>query len=99
MSFVAAVVATFGRPREIERLFASLAGIDLVVVCDNSAGAEVRDTVKCSRTPAQYVAPTRNLGCGGGLRTAEQRAWEVAGDRLTHLLVLDDDAVLQPDTV
>jgi GT2 family glycosyltransferase len=95
---VVAVVATFRRPRELTRLLDSLAGVDAIVVCDNAASAEVRAAVE--RIPGgHYLAPEKNLGCGGGLRLAEVHAWKVEGHRLTHLLVLDDDAVLSPDTV
>jgi GT2 family glycosyltransferase len=93
------VIATFGRPREIERLFASLAWVDSVFVCDNSGRSDIRQIVERSAVSAHYLAPGRNLGCGGGLRAAEERAWAVVGDQLTHLLVLDDDAVLEPDTL
>ncbi|MEQ1859399.1 MAG: glycosyltransferase [Chthoniobacteraceae bacterium] len=87
---VVAVVATYRRPRELTRLLASLAGIEHVVVCDNS-GADTPLT-------AHWLTPKTNLGCGGGLRLAEEHAWKIGGD-FTHLLVLDDDAVLKPGTV
>lgn len=96
---VVAVVATYRRPREIARLLASLAGVDRIVVCDNSANAEVRSVVERATIPADYLAPGENLGCGGGLRHAEEHAWKITGGHFTHLLVLDDDAVLKPDTV
>jgi GT2 family glycosyltransferase len=96
---VVAVVATFRRPRELARLLASLAGIDAIVVCDNAASAEVRDLVECAACRTHYLAPEMNLGCGGGLRLAEEHTWKAEGSRLTHLLVLDDDAVLAPDTI
>jgi GT2 family glycosyltransferase len=96
---VAAVIATHARPREIERLLASMAGVDEVFICDNSGRSDIRAIVKHSKVPAHYIAPETNLGCGGGLRAAEELAWKTARDRITHLLVLDDDAVLQTDTV
>jgi GT2 family glycosyltransferase len=96
---VVAVTATCRRPRELARLLASLAGVEEIVVCDNSACPEVREVVAAAPLRAHYLAPGENLGCGGGLRLAEQQAWKVSDGRLTHLLVLDDDAVLSPDTV
>jgi GT2 family glycosyltransferase len=96
---IVAVTATCRRPRELARLLASLAGVDEIVVCDNAACAEVRGVVAGAPLRTHYLAPGENLGCGGGLRLAEQHAWQVAGATLTHLLVLDDDAVLAPDTV
>jgi GT2 family glycosyltransferase len=97
--YVIAVVATYRRPLEIGRLFGSLTGVDGIVVCDNSSNPAVRAVVELSPIPAHYLAPGENLGCGGGLRLAEEHAWKVAGDRLTHLLVLDDDVVLEQGTV
>jgi GT2 family glycosyltransferase len=96
---VVAVTATCRRPRELARLLASLAGVAEIVVCDNSACAEVRAVVAAAPLRAHYLAPGENLGCGGGLRLAEEHAWKLAGDTLTHLLVLDDDAVLSPETL
>lgn len=96
---VVAVVATYRRAPEIARLLASLAGVEHVVVCDNSASAEVRAAVESAPCAAHYLAPETNLGCGGGLRLAEEHAWKITGGNFTHLLVLDDDAVLKPDTV
>jgi rhamnopyranosyl-N-acetylglucosaminyl-diphospho-decaprenol beta-1,3/1,4-galactofuranosyltransferase len=96
---VIAVVATYRRPAEISRLFGSLAGVQGIVICDNSSDPAVRDAVAASPIPAHYLSPPGNLGCGGGLRLAEEHAWKIAGADLTHLLVLDDDAVLEPGTV
>jgi GT2 family glycosyltransferase len=96
---IVAVVATFRRPRELARLLGSLADVDAIVVCDNSARAEVRDIVEAAPVPAHYLAPGENLGCGGGLRLAEEYAWKIAGNRFTHLLVLDDDTILAANTV
>jgi rhamnopyranosyl-N-acetylglucosaminyl-diphospho-decaprenol beta-1,3/1,4-galactofuranosyltransferase len=95
---VIAVVATFRRPRELARLVDSLSGIDAIVVCDNAANAEIRALVERAPCRAHYIAPAANLGCGGGLRLAETYACQAESD-WTHLLVLDDDAVLAPDTV
>lgn len=97
--FVVAVVATFRRTHELQRLFASLCGVDAAVVCDNSGDPAIEAVVRQSPIATEYIAPMRNLGCGGGLLAAEERAWQVFGDRLTHLLVLDDDAVLNAGTV
>ncbi len=96
---IVAVVATFRRPRELARLLGSLTGVERIVVCDNSASAEVREVVSNAPLAADYLAPAENLGCGGGLRHAEEHAWKATGGNFTHLLVLDDDAVLKPDTL
>jgi GT2 family glycosyltransferase len=98
---VAALVATYRRPRELARLLDSLAmierGLTTVIVVDNGASAETEAVVNAARCPAQYVNAGRNLGCGGGLRLAGERA--LADARVTHLLILDDDAILPPETL
>jgi GT2 family glycosyltransferase len=71
-------------------------GITALVVVDNAGSAEVRALVEQAGPAAHYVDPGSNLGCGGGLRLAGERAIELAGPGLTHLLILDDDAVLPP---
>jgi GT2 family glycosyltransferase len=96
---IVAVTATYQRPRELARLLASLDGVESIVVCDNSASAEVRAVVAAAPLATHYLAPQENLGCGGGLRLAEEQAWQTTGGNFTHLLVLDDDAVLKPDTL
>jgi GT2 family glycosyltransferase len=96
---VVAVVATFRRPRELARLLGSLVGIEAIVVCDNAADPETRTVVERAQCRAHYVAPPANLGCGGGLRCAETQAAQIAGLAWTHLLVLDDDAILAPETI
>lgn len=98
-----AVIATCGRPRELARLLASLeatrTGLGGVVVVDNGGDPAVRELVAKSPLDARYVAPERNLGCGGGLALGEKTALEIFGSRLTHIWILDDDAVVQPDTL
>lgn len=96
---VVAVVATFRRPRELARLLASLQGIESVIVCNNGADPGVRAVCESAAVSTTCLDSPENLGCGGGLRLAEEEAWRRFGDRMTHLLVLDDDAVLEPDTV
>ncbi len=99
---VTALVATYRRPRELARLLDSLAGtgsnLALVVVVDNGGSEEVKTVVAAARCPAHYVNPGENLGCGGGLRLAGERALEIGGRSATHFVILDDDAVLAPDT-
>jgi len=100
---VAALVATYRRPREIERLLTALAqtplGLELVVIVDNAGCSATRVAAEVARCRTHYIAPGKNLGCGGGLRCAAEEALRIAGDRLTHLWVLDDDAVPNPDTL
>jgi len=100
---VAALIATYRRPRELGRLLQSLAqvggGLAAVIVVDNDGNAGVRALVEKAGPFAHYLNPGSNLGCGGGLRLAGARALELPGTSLTHLLILDDDAVLAPGTV
>lgn len=96
---IVAVIATLHRPRELARLLASLEGVEAAVVCNNKADAEVRAVCEQAPIPTICRDVPENLGCGGGLRLAEEEALARFGDRLTHLLVLDDDAELEPDTV
>jgi GT2 family glycosyltransferase len=96
---VVAVVATFRRPQVLARLLASLRGVEGVIVCNNGADFEVRAACESAQVPTTCLDCESNVGCGGGLRLAEEEAWKRFGDRMTHLLVLDDDAVLEPDTV
>jgi rhamnopyranosyl-N-acetylglucosaminyl-diphospho-decaprenol beta-1,3/1,4-galactofuranosyltransferase len=96
---VVAVTATHRRPNELARLLGSLSGVECVVVCDNSASDDVRAVVEGAPIPAHLLTPETNLGCGGGLRLAEEHAWRIADGDFSHLLVLDDDTVLKPDTV
>jgi GT2 family glycosyltransferase len=100
---VAALIATYRRPRELARLLDSLGkierGLAIVVVVDNAGCAETREAVAAARCPTELLIPGENLGCGGGLRLAGKTALRLAGDRCTHLLVLDDDAVLATDTL
>lgn len=98
-SCVVAVVATFRRPHELARLLSSIRGVESVIVCNNCADSEVHAVCDNAGALAVCLDAPENLGCGGGLRLAEEEAWKRFGDRLTHLLVVDDDAVLEPDTV
>ena len=98
-----AVVATLGRPAELARLLRSLDAIpnDLagVVIVDNGGSEEVRSAAASAACRARYISPGKNLGCGGGLRLAEETALAEFGDRLTHAWIMDDDAVVEPDSL
>jgi len=100
---VAALIATYRRPAELRRLLHSLApsgsALAAVIVVDNEGSDEVRDLVQNACAGAHYINPGANLGCGGGLHLAEERALQLTAENFTHLLILDDDAVLSPDTL
>ena len=100
--FVVAVVATRGRPRELARLLASLervTGLGAAVIVDNGNETVVRDVVAAASLDTCYVASATNLGCGGGLALAERTALDRFDGRLTHVWILDDDAVVPPDVL
>ena len=96
---VIALIATRFRSDLLARLLESLhrqtARPIAAVVCDNGPEAATAETCKNSPLPCEMVSPGKNLGFGGGLAAAAQQAFEKFPD-LTHLLVVDDDAVLAP---
>ncbi len=97
---VVTVTATYRRPAELQRLLDSLAkshvALHGVVVADNADDPETRAVVE--QNGAHYVAAPGNPGCGGGLAIAEKAALSAFPD-LTHVWVLDDDVVVEPDTL
>ncbi len=94
---VIALVATRFRSDLLARLLESLHRQTIrpiaAVVCDNGPEAATAETCKNSPLPCEIVSPGKNLGFGGGLAVAGQFALERFPD-LTHLLVVDDDAIL-----
>jgi GT2 family glycosyltransferase len=101
--FVVGVVATCGRPAELARLLASLknAGPDFgaVVVADNGNDPAARAAYEASGLRGLYLPQLVNSGCGGGLRIASEAACNHFKNELTHLWILDDDAVVAPDSL
>jgi GT2 family glycosyltransferase len=99
---VVAVIATHRRAFELGRLLASLerstVPLRAVVVTDNGGDAATREAVERSAIPHRLLVPGTNLGCGGGLRLAEEEALRVYSE-LTHVWVLDDDVELPPKTL
>ncbi len=98
--FVALIVATYRRAPELRRLLTSLEGEQTpfaVLVVDNADDADTRAAVEeWAGGEAHWLSPGGNLGCGGGLAFGERAALERYGSRLTHLWMLDDDAVVHP---
>lgn len=101
-SQVVAVIATYRRPLELARLLASLATSTVplhgVVITDNASDEATAEAVKISALPSRLVVPGENLGCGGGLRRAEEEAAR-SFPELTHVWILDDDVVIPPETL
>ena len=96
---VVALVATRFRAELLARLLASLAQQTVrpiaAVICDNGPDGATAAAAKQSPVFCELISPGKNLGFGGGLAVAGQKAFEKFPD-LTHLLVVDDDAILSP---
>jgi GT2 family glycosyltransferase len=96
---IVALVATRHRAPLLTRLLNSLASQSLrptaAVICDNGPDPATADAVKNSPLSSHYLSLGKNLGFGGGLALAGQHALEKFPS-LTHLLIVDDDAVLSP---
>ena len=94
---IVALVATRHRAPLLTRLLNSLASQSLrptaAVICDNGPDPATADAVKNSLLPSHYLSSGKNLGFGGGLALAGQHALEKFPS-LTHLLIVDDDAIL-----
>ncbi len=97
---VVAIVPTFGRPAEVEKLLrsveASLQPVHAVILVDNGNDPKTREVAGRCAIQVEYLAPEENLGCGGGLNLGERKALELFSDRFTHFWILDDDAVISP---
>lgn len=98
-SCIVALVATRHRAPLLTRLLHSLALQSLrptaAVICDNGPDPATAESVKNSPLPSHYLSSGKNLGFGGGLSLAGQHALEKFPS-LTHLLMVDDDAILSP---
>lgn len=96
---VVALVATRFRSDLLVRLLESLDRQTIrpiaAVLCDNGPDPATLEAVKKSLLPCELVSPGKNLGFGGGLAAAGQRAFEKFPN-LSHVLVVDDDAILAP---
>jgi len=96
---VIALVATRFRSDLLARLLDSLHRQTIrptaAVVCDNGPDPAIAETTKNAPLPCELTSPGKNLGFGGGLAAAGHLAFEKFPD-LTHLLVVDDDAILAP---
>jgi GT2 family glycosyltransferase len=96
---VVALIATRFRSDLLTRLLESLHHQSIhplaAVICDNGPDPTTLETAKNSPLPCELVSPGKNLGFGGGLAAAGQLAFEKFPD-LSHLLIMDDDAILAP---
>jgi len=97
---VAVVVATYRRAPELARLLDSLktcgAEIDGVIVTDNGNDPATKKVFEQSGFPGCCLPQAENAGCGAGLKIAEKAALDHFRNGLTHVWILDDDAVVLP---
>jgi len=96
---VVALVATRFRTDLLLRLLESLQRQTLppiaVMITDNGPDPATLALSGRSTVPLEFLSPKKNLGFGGGLALAGEKALSKYPD-LTHLLVVDDDAILAP---
>lgn len=98
---IAVVIASYARQTLLQRLLASLRacpalGDGLVIIVDNG-GCNLRGMVDAAGWErARLIEPGRNLGCAGGVALGLATALEEPA--VTHLMVMDDDSVLSPET-
>lgn len=103
--FIGVITATYRRAPLVRRLLTSLEQSTTplgVVIVDNACDPETEAAAKVGQgTPIEtcYLAPTKNLGCGGGLAYGSRHALKHWDARLTHLFFLDDDTEIYPDTL
>lgn len=99
------MIATYRREAELRRLLRELQGqtqpLAGVVVADNAAEEELQRLIANRQSPissfqAVYLPVPGNPGCGAGLKAAEEEALRRFPE-LTHVWILDDDAVPPPD--
>jgi rhamnopyranosyl-N-acetylglucosaminyl-diphospho-decaprenol beta-1,3/1,4-galactofuranosyltransferase len=99
--FVVVLVATYRRAPELARLLSCLEkipeGLGAVVVVDNASDPATAAACQTHALEVRILPQEENLGCGGGLRKAEESALALFGERLTHVWILDDDAVVPPN--
>ena len=101
--FTVAIIATFRRATQLDQLLSSLEniekGLGAVIVIDNGDDPAAQQVCNGRSVELRYFAQEGNVGCGGGLRLGEHYAFQLFGDRLTHLWILDDDAVAARDSL
>ena len=98
--FIVIAIATCRRPAELSRLLDSLkktgTPLGAIIIVDNGDDAATQSIFDASGLPGLYLPQSENTGCGGGLQIAEKTALSRYGNSMTHLWILDDDAVVLP---
>lgn len=90
------VIPTYNRPRQLERLLASIAaadrvpgGIEVIIVDDGSTEPEAEHIARCSELDCRCVRQSR-----AGPASARNHGWREA--RSDRLVFVDDDCVVGP---
>ena len=98
--FIVIAIATCRRPAELVRLLDSLkktgTQFGAIIVVDNGNDPATQNVFEASGLPGVCLPQLENAGCGGGLQIAEKTAVTWYGNAMTHLWILDDDAVVLP---
>jgi len=98
--FIVVAVSTYHRAAELGRLLDSLnktgTKFGAVIVVDNGNDPATQQVFHASGLPGICLPQPENAGCGGGLQIAEKAALNRYGNEMTHLWILDDDAVVLP---
>ena len=98
---ISAIVPTIGRPKSVDHLLQSLARqtytVDEVIIADASNGSKVRRVSEDPQWAAAGLTVRRIVVRPPN--AVRQRKEAIAIARGTHLLLLDDDVVLEPGCV
>lgn len=100
--FIVVAVSTCRRAAELGRLLDSLkksgTSFGAVIIVDNGNDPATQKVFETSGLSGICLPQLENSGCGGGLQIAEKAALARYGNEMTHLWILDDDAVVLPGT-
>jgi GT2 family glycosyltransferase len=103
---VAACIVTYRREFELQRLLDCLSAgnpdLGVVIVVDNAAGESGAPTTVFPPSDSRFRyfrIPSGNLGPGAGWKRAMEEALARFSDQLTHFWLLDDDVVVERNTL
>src|SRR5690606_34618142 len=98
---VAAVIATYKRPVELQRLLAGLAaGIRRparVIIVDNAASPETIAMARSCGLNAEVIPLSSNPGPGAAWKCGMETAWQC--EDIEWFWVMDDDVLIGPDVL
>ncbi|HEX8371226.1 MAG TPA: glycosyltransferase [Chthoniobacterales bacterium] len=101
--FVVAVIPTYLRQTELDRLLRSLercgAALGAVVIIDNGNEEAIRELALNRKKEVIYEAAPANAGPGAAWKRGTELAFERFAERLTHILTLDDDVIIERESL